>query len=147
MMSRNVQKVGFLHYSAPPVVGGVENVILAHVRLFSEAGYPITVVAGRGNRDALPPGVGLVHIPELDSQHPQILEMSHELDQGTIPPDFEHMVIWFSPEADPDQVASLILKWMKHRSFLRLRRHIRRDLTWHGIFQREILPLLDRGAL
>jgi glycosyltransferase involved in cell wall biosynthesis len=55
-------------------------------------------------------------------------------------------VIRFSPEARPDQVANLILKWMKHRSVLRLRRHIRRDLTWHSIFQREILPLLDRGA-
>jgi glycosyltransferase involved in cell wall biosynthesis len=92
MMLKNIQNVGLLHYSAPPVVGGVENVILAHAHLFSEAGYPVTVLAGKGEKDVLPPGVGLICIPELDSQHPQILEMSRELEQGRVPSNFEQMV-------------------------------------------------------
>ncbi len=56
-------------------------------------------------------------------------------------------VISFSPESNPDQVASLILKWAKHRSVLRLRQHVRRNLTWQDIFQRDIVPLMDRVAL
>ncbi|HSK86722.1 MAG TPA: glycosyltransferase [Anaerolineales bacterium] len=90
-MSGNLPRVAFLHYSAPPVVGGVENVILAHVRLFVEAGYPTAIVAGGGEQAALPPEVELIRIPELASQHPQILEMSHELDRGHVPIDFEQM--------------------------------------------------------
>jgi glycosyltransferase involved in cell wall biosynthesis len=74
------------------VIGGVENVILAHIRLLIEAGYPVTVLAGRGEKEALPPGTEYLGIPELDSQHPQILEMSRELEQGRVPTHFEHVV-------------------------------------------------------
>jgi len=84
--------VAVLHYSAPPVIGGVENVILAHVRLFLEAACSVTVLAGRGEKEALPLGTDYIGIPELDSQHPQILEMSQELEQGRVPPDFENVV-------------------------------------------------------
>lgn len=90
-MAQNSHKVAFLHYTAPPVVGGVENVILAHLRLFVEAGYPTLFLAGRGEQAALPRGVDFISIPELDSKHPQILKLSHELDQGRVPADFEHM--------------------------------------------------------
>lgn len=91
MTSKEMPRVALLHYSAPPVIGGVENVILAHVRLFVEAGYRTTVIAGKGAREALPSGAELVLIPELDSQHPRILEISQALDQGNIPPGFEEM--------------------------------------------------------
>lgn len=90
-MSEGLPRIAFLHYSAPPVVGGVENVILAHVRLFVEAGYPTAIVAGHGEKNALPAGVDLVLIPELASQHLQILAISRELDQGRVPPGFEQM--------------------------------------------------------
>jgi mannosylglucosylglycerate synthase len=85
-------KVGILHYSASPVIGGVENVILAHVRLFLEQAYPVTVLAGRGEKGALPLGTEYIGIPQLDSQHSQTLDMSQELEQGRVPPDFEKMV-------------------------------------------------------
>ena len=83
--------IALLHYSAPPVIGGVENVILAHVRLFVESGYATTVITGKGAREAFPPGTDLVLIPELDSQHPRILEISQALNLGNIPPGFEEM--------------------------------------------------------
>jgi glycosyltransferase involved in cell wall biosynthesis len=78
-----------LHYTAPPVVGGVEAVIQAHARAFTEAGYPVTVIAGRGEKADLPSGVDLVLIPEMDSQHPQVLQVSSILEQGEVPPDFD----------------------------------------------------------
>lgn len=55
-------------------------------------------------------------------------------------------VVRFSPEANADRLAELILKWMEDSPVLRLRRRIRQNLTWRGIFQHDILPLLDRGA-
>lgn len=85
------RKIAILHYSAPPVIGGVENVILAHLRLFLEAGSSATVIAGRGMKRALPSGTEYIGIPELDSQHPQILKMNSQLEQGRIPADFENM--------------------------------------------------------
>ena len=82
-------KVAILHYSAPPVVGGVEAVIQAHSRLLVEAGYSVTVVAGAGDGGAFSSGVNFVRIAEMDSQHPQILKASQQLEQGRIPVDFE----------------------------------------------------------
>ncbi len=91
MSPARAPKVAILHYSAPPVIGGVENVILAHLRLFLEAGCSAAVVAGRGEQAALPSGTEFIAIPILDSQHPEIVTMSHELEGGRIPPRFEEM--------------------------------------------------------
>jgi glycosyltransferase involved in cell wall biosynthesis len=85
-------ETAILHYTAPPVVGGVEAVIGAHAQVFAEAGYPVTVVAGAGDAAALPPGTGPVLIPEIDSQHAEIARMSTPLERGEIPPGFEAMV-------------------------------------------------------
>jgi glycosyltransferase involved in cell wall biosynthesis len=65
--------------------------MLAHLHLFLQAGYRMTVLAGRGEQAALPPGTNFLQIPELDSQHPQTLEMSRQLEQGQVPPNFEQM--------------------------------------------------------
>lgn len=92
MIADAARSAGILHYSAPPVIGGVESVILAHASLFVEAGHRPVVVAGRGEQGALPRGTEFTQIPELDSQHPQILELSQELEQGRVPPAFKGMV-------------------------------------------------------
>jgi glycosyltransferase involved in cell wall biosynthesis len=80
--------VTLLHYSAAPVVGGVERVIQAQARLFLESGYRVCVVAGRGEIAALPEGAEFVRIPELDSQHPAVRQVSQELEQGRLPAGF-----------------------------------------------------------
>jgi glycosyltransferase involved in cell wall biosynthesis len=85
-------KVAMLHYSAPPVVGGVEAVILAHADVFQRSGYPVLVIAGKGDASSLPEGVDLLTIPEMDSQHPQILAISEALQRGHVPPEFSSMV-------------------------------------------------------
>jgi glycosyltransferase involved in cell wall biosynthesis len=92
MILANSRKIGILHYSAPPVVGGVESVIATHVRLLEEAGYPTTVLAGRGSQEALRRRSQLVQIPELDSQHPEILALSRDLEHGHVPDGFDTMV-------------------------------------------------------
>jgi glycosyltransferase involved in cell wall biosynthesis len=83
------KRIAILHYSAPPVVGGVEAVIQAHARGLIQAGCQVTVVAGKGTRQALPEGSGFELIPEMDSQHAEILQCGRELEQGRVPASFE----------------------------------------------------------
>ncbi len=82
---------GILHYAAPPVVGGVEGVIEAHVRTMVGVGYRVSVVAGRGDADALPPEAAFLRIPEIDSQHPEIARITSGLQDGEVPHGFEAM--------------------------------------------------------
>jgi hypothetical protein len=84
-------ETAMLHYTAPPVVGGVEAVIQAHARVLVPAGYPVTVIAGWGEASALPPGTSLIRVPEMDSQYRQVAEISTHLEKGDVPPDFEVM--------------------------------------------------------
>jgi glycosyltransferase involved in cell wall biosynthesis len=88
-MSSKRTRIAILHYSAPPVVGGVEAVILAHAQILRQAGYPVTVIAGRGEAEALPEGVDLILVPEIDSQHAEIARMGVPLENGQVPSDFE----------------------------------------------------------
>jgi glycosyltransferase involved in cell wall biosynthesis len=82
-------RTAILHYSVPPVVGGVEAVIQAHTGLLLGAGYPVTLIAGAGNKAALPTGAEFIRIPEMDSRHPQIAQVSQELEAGKLPDNFE----------------------------------------------------------
>jgi glycosyltransferase involved in cell wall biosynthesis len=88
----NKPSIAILHYSAPPVVGGVEAVIQAHAGVFNEAGYPVTVIAGRGDKNALPEGVNLLIVSEMDNRDSQNAALSGFLDQGQVPVGFEAAV-------------------------------------------------------
>jgi glycosyltransferase involved in cell wall biosynthesis len=81
-----------LHYTAPPVVGGVEAVIQAHARVFTQTGYPVTVIAGWGDQAAFHSNVDFIRIPQMDSRYEAVLEASAELAQGKVPPVFGELV-------------------------------------------------------
>jgi len=83
-MINNKIRTAMMHYSAPPTVGGVEAVIRAHAKTFIEEGYPVSVITGTGEKAALPPGVGFVHLPMLDSQHKDILKINEGLEKGIV---------------------------------------------------------------
>jgi len=82
------QKIGILHYSAPPVIGGVEAVMYAQAKVFLKNGYAVEVIAGRGESNALPHGCGAQFHSILDSQHQEILQASQKLEQGRVPQNF-----------------------------------------------------------
>jgi glycosyltransferase involved in cell wall biosynthesis len=82
-------KIAILHYSASPIVGGVEAVIDAHTALLLKAGSPVRILAGVGDPTALPEGAEFFRIAEMDSRHPHVVEMSRQLEEGKIPKDFE----------------------------------------------------------
>ena len=82
-------ETAILHYTAPPVIGGVEAVMQAHAQIFVQNGYPVTIVASRGQGEALPEGTGFVQLPEMDSQNAEIVRLSTRLEQGEVLPGFQ----------------------------------------------------------
>jgi glycosyltransferase involved in cell wall biosynthesis len=83
------KRVAILHYASPPIVGGVESTIYHHARFLVQSGYEVIVIAGRG--DAFHPNVSLHIIPEIDSRHPQVLDIGKQLSQGEISSQFESL--------------------------------------------------------
>ncbi|MBI9047015.1 MAG: glycosyltransferase family 4 protein [Anaerolineaceae bacterium] len=85
------QGIGIIHYSAPPVIGGVEAVIKAHTIEFLRAGYSTTVISGRGDQSAFPAKTNFISIPEIDSNHPEIQSINQHLESGSVPENFEEL--------------------------------------------------------
>lgn len=63
----------------------------AHTRVFLSAGYPVKIIAGRGDLSGIPEGAQLEIIPEIDSRHPEILTLNESLENGQVPDGFEEM--------------------------------------------------------
>jgi len=80
-------KIALLHYSVPPIVGGVEGVIAHHARLMSADGYSVRLIAARG--DALSERIPLIAMPLADSRHERVLLVKAPLDRGEVIDDFE----------------------------------------------------------
>jgi len=57
--------IGLLHYSYPPVVGGVEKIVFDHAQYFAKYGFKTHVFAGDGDNDN--PNIQLHIVPELQS--------------------------------------------------------------------------------
>ena len=82
-------RVGLLHYTCPPVIGGVETILYEQARGLSARGYPVTILAGRGGPLPSPTTIQLVLIPELDSKYPDVTVVRDALDRGQIPAELE----------------------------------------------------------
>jgi glycosyltransferase involved in cell wall biosynthesis len=78
-VTRRRPRVVLVHYTAPSVLGGVEQVMGAHATALREAGAEVTIVAGRGRA---PKGVRLARIPEVDSRNERVLRDFRSLAQG-----------------------------------------------------------------
>ena len=62
--------IAILHYSVPPIVGGVESVIAHHARLMSANGHAVRLIAARG--DSMNDQIRLIVIPHADSRHARV---------------------------------------------------------------------------
>ena len=85
-----MMKIMLMHYTAPPIVGGVESIIGQHARLMHDAGHDVVILAGRGKQ--LTHYAGFIPFPLADSRNAEILAIKASLDQGILPPDFEETV-------------------------------------------------------
>jgi mannosylglucosylglycerate synthase len=80
-------KIALLHYSSPPIVGGVESVLAHHARLMAKDGHSVTILAGRGKTfDA---NIPVRILPRLDSRHAEVMAAKAELDKGRYTPAFD----------------------------------------------------------
>lgn len=89
-MPRKKPSVAIVHYSCPPVVGGVEVIVEAHAKLFAEAGYPTRVIVGKGG--ALHPDVQTVLVPEIVSAGGPLGATLKQLASATVPKRFDAQV-------------------------------------------------------
>src|SRR5437016_13119353 len=88
-MAAHKPHIAILHYTAPPVVGGVEAIISEHARLLNEAGYPTCLVVGRGGDGQQPTAQENQLLPEIDTGSHAHPELADALERGEVPPEFE----------------------------------------------------------
>ena len=81
-------RIGLLHYTCPPVIGGVETILYEQAIRLNARGYPVTILSGRGGPLPDARAVKLVIIPQLDSRHPQVSAVRDALNQGQVPAEF-----------------------------------------------------------
>jgi mannosylglucosylglycerate synthase len=79
--------IALIHYSAPPIVGGVESVLAQHARLMAHAGHTVRILAARG--ESFSDQIRFVPLPLIDSRHVHVLAAKAQLDRGVVPADFE----------------------------------------------------------
>lgn len=80
-------KVALIHYTCPPIAGGVEAVLARHAGLLFGDGHDVRVIAGRGEQ--WDPRIEVVRVPLMDSRDPRVLAIKTDLDGGRVPPDFD----------------------------------------------------------
>ncbi len=129
-------KIAILHYSAPPIVGGVEAVIHAHARLLLGSGISVRVIAGDGEAQALPAGTEFTRFPEMDSRHPRIVQASRELEGGKMPAQFAELTA--SLEAALASILGSFDHVLAHNLFTK---HFNLPLT------AALFRLLDKGCI
>ncbi len=83
-------KIALLHYTAPPLVGGVETILARQASQLVRAGHLVHILAGRGQTwDARIP---VEIVPRIDPRHPQIIKTKSALDSGQVPDEFDAVV-------------------------------------------------------
>jgi mannosylglucosylglycerate synthase len=73
-------KIGIIHYTSWPVIGGVENVIRQHAQLISRHGHEVAILCGEGT--AFAKEIPTVVVPELDSREAYVRTAQREAYDG-----------------------------------------------------------------
>ena len=82
-------KIALMHYSSPPIVGGVESVLAQHARLMTKAGHNVIILAGRGK--TFDPRIPVHLLPRLDSRHAEVMKVKRDLDKGNAISTFDEL--------------------------------------------------------
>jgi glycosyltransferase involved in cell wall biosynthesis len=81
-------RVGLLHYTSPPIIGGVEAILYEQAVRLAARGYRVTILSGRGGPLPDRHAAKLAIIPELDSRETAVSAVREALDRGEIPAEF-----------------------------------------------------------
>ena len=82
MSNTSLPRLGMLHYSCPPIVGGVETILATHARIFLHAGFQVTAIVGRGGR--FDRRLELRRIPTIGSRFDALETVNSELRAGAV---------------------------------------------------------------
>ncbi len=80
------RRIALLHYTAPPIIGGVEAVLAHQARALARLGYAVRVIAGIA--DLQLPDVEAIQIPAMYGGHPEIAPLQAALMAGQAPGEF-----------------------------------------------------------
>ncbi len=83
--SYHTRTLAIIHYSAPPDIGGIEQLIAAQYAVLAQLGHAVRVISGSEE-------AGGVIIPELRPDHPTVRRARLELDGG-LPTDDHPLVV------------------------------------------------------
>lgn len=84
------KRVAILHYSAPPLIGGVEVTMAEHARLLAARGYGVRLIAGRGG--PAPAGCELALVPLAGSRHRRVDAVQAELTRDRVTDEYRELV-------------------------------------------------------
>jgi len=73
-------KIGILHYTCPPVVGGVEEIVNQHASILHRLNQQVTVLAGKGGTGNEPYEVKIE--PLFGSKHQSVLKAHEQVRRG-----------------------------------------------------------------
>ena len=90
VQSAGAKRIAILHYSAPPLIGGVESTMGDHARLLAARGYSVRLVAGRGG--PAPAGCEMRLVPLAGSRHRRVESVQGELARGQVTAAFHALV-------------------------------------------------------
>jgi glycosyltransferase involved in cell wall biosynthesis len=79
-------RIGLLHYSGPPTIGGVEQTLSFHARELAALGHEPVLVVGSGA--PLSGGIAIRIVPRISSRHPDVAAVKTELDRGVVSQSF-----------------------------------------------------------
>ena len=84
---KSIKQIIIAHYSLPPVVGGVENIIGPQAEMFAKQGYLVTLLSGEGNIEGK--NIKTSNITDLNPNSPHIRTIQRILHLGSLPENYE----------------------------------------------------------
>jgi len=88
-MNKKIAKIALIHYSYPPVAGGVEFVIRSHAKLFAKDRHQVRIITGEGEESN--PNIEVKIIPEIRSLSHSYPNIDEELKQGIVSKKFHQL--------------------------------------------------------
>jgi glycosyltransferase involved in cell wall biosynthesis len=82
-------KIAIVHYSYPPVIGGVEFIMQGHAQVLAGAGYTVKILAGEGN--SAHKNVQVVRIKELLPAHERVKNVTARIEKRGPGDDFDRL--------------------------------------------------------
>ncbi|HCG01858.1 MAG TPA: hypothetical protein DEV93_15110 [Chloroflexi bacterium] len=122
--------IGILHYSLPPLVGGVEGLIWSQAYVLTRAGHTVRLIAGAGKAEE---GQELVLLPQMLPGHPEAQSALAAAD-GVPPAD--HSLVRALRSQLQEAISGCDAIWV----------HNILTLNLHPFLHQAVLDLIGRGA-